>query len=63
LDNIKVMRNDLSETDMEIVTAKSRPAKNIAAPAQASAAAMAIPDLPPATAVWEYLGERVLGKD
>jgi hypothetical protein len=63
LDNIKVMRNDLSETDVEIVTAKSRPAKIIAAPAQASAAAMAIPDLPPATAVWEYLGERLLGKD
>jgi len=63
LDNIKVMRNDLSETDMEIVTAKSRPAKIAAAPTQASAAAMAIPDLPPATAVWEYLGERLLGKD
>jgi hypothetical protein len=63
LDNIKVMRNDLSETDVEIVTAKSRPAKIIAAPAQASAAAMAIPDLPPATAVWEYLGERLLGND
>jgi hypothetical protein len=63
LDNIKVMRNDLSETDVEIVTAKSRPAKIIAAPTQASAAAMAIPDLPPATAVWEYLGERLLGKD
>jgi hypothetical protein len=63
LDNIKVMRNDLSETDVEIVTAKSRPAKMVAAPTQASAAAMAIPDLPPATAVWEYLGERLLGKD
>jgi hypothetical protein len=63
LDNIKVMRNDLSETDVEIVTAKSRSAKIIAAPAQASAAAMAIPDLPPATAVWEYLGERLLGND
>jgi hypothetical protein len=63
LDNIKVMRNDLSETDMEIVTAKSRPVNVMAAPMQASAAAMAIPDLPPATSAWEYLGERLLGRD
>ena len=63
LDKIKVMRNDLSETDVEIVPAKSRPAKVIAAPMQASAAAMAIPDLPPATSAWEYLGERLLGRD
>jgi hypothetical protein len=63
LDNIKVMRNDLSETDVEIVTPKSHPAKIMAAPTQASAAAVAIPDLPPASAVWEYLGERLLGKD
>jgi hypothetical protein len=63
LDNIKVMRNDLSETDVEIVTAKSRPAKIVAAPMQASAAAMAIPDLPPASSAWEYLGERLLGRD
>ena len=63
LDNIKVMRNDLSETDVEVVTAKSRPAKTIAAPMQGSAAAMAIPDLPPASSAWEYLGERLLGRD
>ena len=63
LDNIKVMRNDLSETDVEIVPAKSRQAKVISAPMQASAAAMAIPDLPPASTAWEYLGERLLGKD
>ncbi len=65
LDNIKVMRNDLSEADVEVVTAKSRPVKVIAAPMQASAsaAAMAIPDLPPATSAWEYLGERLLGRD
>jgi hypothetical protein len=62
LDNIKVMRNDLSETDVEIVPAKSHPAK-VAAPAQASVAAMAIPELPPATNAWEYLGERMLGRD
>jgi hypothetical protein len=64
LENIKVMRNDLSETDVEIVRAKSRPPKMIAAPMQGSvAAAMAIPDLPPATRVWEFLGEHMLGKD
>ena len=65
LDNIKVMRNDLSETDVEIVTAKSRPPKAVAAPVQASssATAVAIPDLPPATSAWEYLGERLLRKD
>jgi len=65
LDNIKVMRNDLSETDVEVVTAKSRPPKVIAAPmhGSASAAAMTIPDLPPATRVWEFLGEHMLGKD
>jgi len=76
LDNIKVMRNDLSDADVEIVTAqmpmKARAAKkqpaaaNPAVPevsAQASAAAMAIPELPPASAVWEFLGERILNKD
>jgi hypothetical protein len=63
LENIKVMRNDLSEADVEIVTSKSRPPKMIAAPMQASAAAMAIPDLPPASSAWEYLGERLLGRD
>jgi hypothetical protein len=66
LDNIKVLRNDLSETDVEVVTAKARPAKVPAAPvpepAQTSAAAMAVPDLPPATNAWEYIGERLLGK-
>ena len=76
LDNIKVMRNDLSDADVEIVTAqvpvKARAAKKPAVAAipaapeaatQASAAAMAIPDLPPASAVWEFLGERILNKD
>ena len=63
LDNIKVMRNDLSETDVEIVTAKSRPPKAVVAPEQASASAVAIPDLPPATSAWEYLGERLLRRD
>jgi len=64
LDNIKVMRNDLSDTDVEVVPVKSRPAKVVApAPTQASAAAMAIPDLPPATRAWEFLGEHLLKKD
>jgi hypothetical protein len=62
LDNIKVMRNDLSETDVEIVPRKARPAKELPMVAEASAAAMAIPELPPATTAWEYLGERLLGK-
>jgi hypothetical protein len=61
LDNIKVIRNDLSETDMEIVPMKARPANVPAAP-PASTAAMAVPELPPATSAWEYLGERLLGK-
>ena len=63
LDNIKVMRNDLSETDVEIVTAKSRPPKGVAVPVQSPATAVAIPDLPPATSAWEYLGERLLRRD
>ena len=62
LDNIKVMRNDLSEADVEVVPAKARAPKVAAPAAQASAAAMAIPDLPPARTAWEYLGEHLMGK-
>jgi len=64
LDNIKVMRNDLSEADVEVVPAKARAPKVVAAPVpQASAAAaMAIPDLPPATRAWEFIGEHLMGK-
>jgi hypothetical protein len=67
LDNIKVVRNDLSEADVEIVPMKARPAKvplvaAMAAEAGAAAAAMAIPELPPARNAWEFLGERLLGK-
>ena len=65
LDNIKVMRNDLSEADVELVPMKTR-RPNVpsvpSAPTQASAAAMAVPELPPATSAWEYLGERLMGK-
>src|SRR4051812_20447149 len=48
LDNIKVMRNDLSEADVEVVPMKSRAPKMVAmpTPSQGGAAAMAIPELP-----------------
>ena len=59
LDNIKVMRNDLSDADVEVVPKKGLPMQDIPLPS-ASAAAMAIPELPPATSAWEYLGERLL---
>jgi hypothetical protein len=64
LDNIKVMRNDLSDTDVEVVPAKARGPRNPppAIQASGSAAAMAVPELPPARTAWEYLGERLLGK-
>lgn len=64
LENIKVMRNDLSDTDVEIVPAKARAPKTPppAVLASGSAAAAAIPELPPATSAWEFLGERLLGK-
>lgn len=66
LDNIKVMRNDLSEADVELVPMKARRPKVAPMPEpiamEASAAAMAIPELPPATNAWEFLGERLLGK-
>jgi hypothetical protein len=62
LENIKVMRNDLSETDVEIVPAKARPASIPTASAGAAAAAMAIPELPSAKKAWEFLGEHLMGK-
>jgi hypothetical protein len=65
LDNIKVMRNDLTEADVEVAPMKTRrPNVPNVPPAatQASAAAMAVPELPPATSAWEYLGERLMGK-
>lgn len=65
LDNIKVMRNDLSDTDVEVVPAKARAPKtppSAAIQVSGSAAAMAVPELPPARTAWEYLGERLLGK-
>jgi hypothetical protein len=65
LDNIKVMRNDLSEADVEVVPAKARAPKIVSTPmpqAGAAAMAMAIPDLPPATRAWEFIGEHLMGK-
>lgn len=59
LENIKVMRNDLSDADVEVVPKKALPMQDIPLPG-ASAAAAAIPELPPATSAWEYLGERLL---
>ena len=65
LDNIKVMRNDLSEADVEVVPAKQRAPKIAATPmSQAGAAAMTlpVPDLPPATRAWEFIGEHLMGR-
>jgi hypothetical protein len=47
LDTVKVIHNDLSDADVEVVPIKSRPAA-------------VIPDLPPAKNSWEFLGERLL---
>ena len=47
LDTVKVIHNDLSDADVEVVPIKSRPGA-------------VIPDLPPAKKSWEYLGERLL---
>jgi hypothetical protein len=47
LEKVKVVHNDLTDADVEIVPMKSRPAR---APA----------DLPPAKKSWEVLGERIM---
>ena len=47
LDAVKVVHNDLTDADVEVVPFKSRPAAEI-------------PDLPPAKKPWEILGERLL---
>jgi hypothetical protein len=68
LDKIKVVRNDLNEADVEVVAMKATKPK---APAAATPDAvvtpepepqLAIPDLPPPTRPWEFLGERILAK-
>jgi hypothetical protein len=64
LDNIKVMRNDLSDADVEVRPMKIKVSVSDvgSASAGAAAAAMVVPDLPPARDAWEFLGERLLGK-
>jgi hypothetical protein len=49
LDSVKVVHNDLSDVDVEIVPIKSR-----------APVAMARADLPPARKTWEVLGERIM---
>jgi hypothetical protein len=48
LDTVKVVRNDLSDADVEVVPIKSRPA------------ASAVNTLSPAKKSWEILGERLM---
>lgn len=48
LEKVKVVHNDLTDADVEVVPMKSRPARPV------------VPDLPPAKQSWEILGERML---
>ena len=48
LDSIKVVHNDLSDADVEVVPIKSR-----------TAGEAAVPVLPPPTKPWEFLAERM----
>ena len=48
LDGVKVVHNDLSDADVEVVPMKSR-----------AAAEAAIPELPTPTRPWEFLAERM----
>lgn len=48
LEKVKVVHNDLTDADVEVVPMKSRPARQ------------EVPDLPPAKQSWELLGERLL---
>ena len=48
LEGVKVVHNDLSDADVEVVPMKSR-----------AAAEAAIPELPPPTRSWEFLAERM----
>ncbi len=48
LDSVKVVQNDLSDADVEVVPIKSR-----------TASEATVPDLPPPTRPWEFLAERM----
>jgi hypothetical protein len=48
LDSVKVVHNDLSDADVEVVPIKSR-----------TASEATVPDLPPPTQPWEFLAERM----
>ena len=48
LDSVKVVHNDLSDADVEVVPMKSRAAR-----------ATSIPELPPPSRPWDYLAERM----
>ncbi len=49
LEKVKVVHNDLTDADVEVVPMKSRPARG-----------SSVPELPPAKQSWEILGERML---
>jgi hypothetical protein len=49
LNAVKVMHNDLTDADVEIVPVKSH-----------ANAPVEVPILPPARRAWEYLGENVM---
>ena len=48
LDSIKVVHNDLSDADVEVVPMKSRATR-----------AASVPELPPPSRPWDYLAERM----
>lgn len=52
LDAVKVVHNDLSDADVEVVPVKSRPASR---PVRSE-----VPELAPAEKSWELLGERLM---
>lgn len=61
LENIRVVRNDLNEADVEVVPRKPAPMQTAGLPGAASVAAKALPELASAKKAWEFLGERLLG--
>jgi hypothetical protein len=49
LEKVRVVHNDLTDADVEVVPMKSRPARE-----------PSVPELPPAKQSWEVIGERML---